>query len=192
LIFITFRWKVRKGGPQQINTTECPQRSDSLILWRGHRQAPLNSTIMEDSDMGLLDSLLRSGAVGELAKRVINDPRVIEAASSMLSPDDDRVGTGNGGLGGVLGSLRDAGLGGAADSWVGQGQNQPISANDLEAALGRDTMRQFSERAGVQERDAPGVLADLLPELVNQLTPRGDVPKGSALGGLLGQLIARR
>ena len=135
--------------------------------------------------MGLLDSLLQSGAVGSLAKNVVSNPSVIAAVTSFLSPDDNSVGANNGGLGGILNTLRGAGLGKAADSWVGSGANEAISPEQLEAALGGDTVRQFAQRAGVEER-----LADLLPELINQMTPRGQVPQGNDLSGLLKQLIS--
>ena len=57
------------------------------------------------------------------------------------------------------------------------------------AAVGSDTIRQFGEQAGVNERESAGVLADLLPELINQMTPRGQAPQGADLGGLLKQLL---
>jgi uncharacterized protein YidB (DUF937 family) len=139
--------------------------------------------------MGILDSLLQSGAVGEMAKRVINDPRVMDAASSFLSSDDDSVGGNNGGLGGVLESLQAGGLGGAVSSWLGDGGNEAVSPAQLESALGDDALRQFASKAGVDADQSAGVLADLLPELVNQLTPNGQAPQGGALGGLLRQLI---
>ena len=140
--------------------------------------------------MGLLDSLLQSGAVGSLAKNVVSNPSVIAAVTSFLSPDDNSVGANNGGLGGILNTLRGAGLGKAADSWVGSGANEAISPEQLEAALGGDTVRQFAQRAGVEERQSAGVLADLLPELITQMTPRGQVPQGNDLSGLLKQLIS--
>jgi len=139
--------------------------------------------------MGILDSLVNSGALGQLAKNVISDPRVVQAATSLLSPDDNQVGANNGGLGGVLNSLRNAGLGQAADSWVGNDTNQSVSPAQLEQALGHDTVRQFGERAGVGGRESAGVLADLLPELINQMTPKGQEPQGPDLGGLLKQLL---
>ena len=139
--------------------------------------------------MGILDSLINSGALGQLAKNVISDPRVVQAATSLLSPDDNNVGANNGGLGGVLNSLRNAGMGQAADSWVGNDTNQRVSPAQLEQALGPDTVRQFGERAGVSGGESAGVLADLLPELINQMTPKGQEPTGPDLGGLLKQLL---
>lgn len=139
--------------------------------------------------MGLLDSLLQSGAVGALAKNVISNPRVIEAVTSLLSPDDNSVGANNGGLDGVLDALRSAGMERETDSWVGSSQNEAISASQLEAALGADTLRQFAQRSGVEQGQSAGILAELLPELVNQMTPRGQVPSGGDLTGLLRQLL---
>ena len=82
--------------------------------------------------------------------------------------------SGNGaGLGGLLQQLQAAGLGQQADSWVGSGDNEPISPEQLMNALGPDSIHDLAAQAGVSDEEASGGLAALLPELVNQLTPEG-------------------
>lgn len=81
-----------------------------------------------------------------------------------------------GGLDGLLRQFQAAGLGQQADSWVGTGANLPVSADDLARVFGRDRISQIAAQAGVSEEEASGGLASLLPEFVNQLTPKGELP----------------
>lgn len=82
----------------------------------------------------------------------------------------------NGGLEGVLGKFREGGLGQQADSWVGTGQNMNISANDLQQIFGSSTLRDLASQLGMPEAQAGSTMAQVLPELINQLTPQGQVP----------------
>ena len=154
--------------------------------------------------MGLLDAILKqagtaalgggtrnAGASGGIADLVMKNPQIIAAALSMLNPKDTSVG-GGGGLADVIGAMTKGGLGDAAASWVGTGANQPVDAGALASALGPDVLGQFARQAGIGHGDASSVLASILPELVNQMTPQGKVPQGndleSTIGSLLGQL----
>lgn len=95
---------------------------------------------------------------------------------------------GGGGLAALVSKLSDSGLGDAVGSWVGKGENAPVSADQLKQALGDDTVRQVAEEAGVSEGEAAGGLAELLPKVVDQLTPDGEVPGADDLAGALGKL----
>ncbi len=86
-----------------------------------------------------------------------------------------------GGLGGLLGKFQQAGLAEHAASWVGTGQNLSISGNQLEAALGANEIGNIAQQLGMSSGDASGALANLLPGLVDQLTPQGQVTEGNAL-----------
>lgn len=81
-----------------------------------------------------------------------------------------------GGLGGLLDKLKDAGHGNVADSWVGTGQNQPINANDLGAAIGPQVIREIAQRTGMDEQELLKQLSTALPGIVDKLTPNGQVP----------------
>lgn len=98
----------------------------------------------------------------------------------------------NGGLSQLLGKFQQAGLADQAASWVGTGQNMPISADQLKAALGSGTIADIAGKLGMSQGEAAGGLANMLPQLVDQLTPRGQVTEGADLqGGLaaLGKLL---
>ena len=90
-----------------------------------------------------------------------------------------------GGVGAVLGKLRDSGLGAHADSWVGTGANIPVSGDDLHKALGGSAISDLAAKLGIPAQQAGGVLSKVLPELVNQLTPQGQLPDNH--GDLLSQ-----
>ncbi len=95
-----------------------------------------------------------------------------------------------GGLGSLTGMLSQLGLGNQVQSWIGTGENQPVSADDIQKTLGANgTLTELAQSAGVSEGEAAGGLAELLPNLINQLTPNGKIDAndiGSILGSLLG------
>jgi uncharacterized protein YidB (DUF937 family) len=82
----------------------------------------------------------------------------------------------NGGLEGVLNRFRQGGRGPQADSWVGTGQNMNISANELQQIFGASTLRDLASQLGIPEERAGSTMAQVLPELINQLTPQGQIP----------------
>jgi uncharacterized protein YidB (DUF937 family) len=90
-----------------------------------------------------------------------------------------------GGIGAVLGKLRNSGLGQHADSWVGTGANMPVSGDDLHTALGGGAIGDLASKLGIPTQQAGGMLSKILPELVNQLTPQGNLPDGH--GDLMSQ-----
>ena len=91
------------------------------------------------------------------------------------------VGGGSGGLGGLLEHFQRAGFGDQARSWVSAGDNQPISPNDITQVFGADGLAEIARRAGVGEDDAARGLSQLMPEVVDRLTPDGRVPDDSSL-----------
>lgn len=86
----------------------------------------------------------------------------------------------NGGLDGVLERLRQNGLAAQADSWVGTGPNLAISPAELEQALGPQNMDRVAAQLGYSSAEAGSAMAEILPELVNQLTPSGQLPSRHA------------
>ena len=85
----------------------------------------------------------------------------------------------NGGLEGVLGKFRQGGLAQQADSWVSTGQNMNISADQLQQVFGSSTISDLASRLGMSEGQASSTMAQLLPDVINQLTPEGQVPANS-------------
>jgi uncharacterized protein YidB (DUF937 family) len=90
-------------------------------------------------------------------------------------------GSGGGGLGGLLTQLQRAGFGDQAQSWVGRGQNLPLPPDALEQVFGRSGMAEIARRAGVSNEEASRGLSQLLPEVVDHMTPDGKVPSESSL-----------
>ncbi|MEO8136565.1 MAG: YidB family protein [Betaproteobacteria bacterium] len=82
----------------------------------------------------------------------------------------------NGGISGLADKFRSAGLGQHADSWIGTGANMPLSADQIQDALGGGALGQLASRFGLSPDQASGGLAQVLPELVNHMTPAGEVP----------------
>jgi len=106
---------------------------------------------------GGLGDLLRGGLGGMLGGA---------AAGGLLSS----------GLGDLVRRFQQSGYGDAADSWVGHGTNQPIAPEQLEHAVGRDTLQQLSQETGRPYLDVLSELSQSLPDTVDQLTPEGRLP----------------
>jgi uncharacterized protein YidB (DUF937 family) len=136
--------------------------------------------------MALLDDLMAQG--GSVCDIIKKNPQLVAAAVSMLSTKQGSVG-GTGGLDGLVGAFQRGGMGDVMSSWVGTGANQQISPGQLADVLGPDMLSQFGKAAGVSGNDATSALSSLLPALVNGLTPRGQVPQGDSLEGMLGGLL---
>ncbi len=107
---------------------------------------------------------------------------------------------GTGGLDGLMGKLRDGGLGSEVDSWVSTGTNKPVDPQRLGEALGPDTVQQLSAGSGIDIGALLPLLAMFLPQIIDMLTPNGSAPPGGLdsaagqgglpdLGGLLGGLL---
>lgn len=97
---------------------------------------------------------------------------------------------GLGGLGGLLAQLQQGGLGDAAQSWVSTGENMPVSGDQLSAALGADRIGAIAQQVGIPAGDLSSQLAQYLPQVIDKMTPNGQVPDGGAdIGGLLGNVL---
>jgi uncharacterized protein YidB (DUF937 family) len=81
-----------------------------------------------------------------------------------------------GGLQGLLGSLTQGGMAQQAASWVGQGQNQGVTGDMLKSVLGSGVLGNLGAQHGMNENEVSSGLASMLPELINQMTPQGQVP----------------
>jgi len=114
--------------------------------------------------MGILDSLLGSvsggGAPGQGSLAVV--------ALQLIQQ--------NGGLPGIISKFEQGGMAAQAGSWVGTGANLPINASELQQILGSSSIGQIAQQLGLSHGDAGAGLAQLLPQLVNHLTPNGQVP----------------
>jgi uncharacterized protein YidB (DUF937 family) len=99
------------------------------------------------------------------------------ATNTRPQPESEEGGGGLlAGLGGLLGKLQKDGLGNVANSWIGSGQNQPVSPGRLGSALGPDIIKTLAQRSGLSEEDLTRQLSQVLPGLVDKLTPNGRLP----------------
>jgi uncharacterized protein YidB (DUF937 family) len=89
------------------------------------------------------------------------------------------------GLGGLLDKLQQGGLSNATNSWVGNGQNQPVSSNQLSSALGPEVIKPLAQQSGLSEDDLGKQLSQVLPGLVDKLTPNGRLPTVAELSKML-------
>jgi uncharacterized protein YidB (DUF937 family) len=123
--------------------------------------------------MGLLDGLLGSVLGGMLdggGQRPQQSP-LLQIALQLLQQ--------NGGLEGLLGKFQQAGYAEQAQSWVSTGRNLPISPEVLQQVLGGGQLGQIAQQLGVDHGQAAGDLASLLPQVVDGLTPQGQVSADS-------------
>jgi uncharacterized protein YidB (DUF937 family) len=99
-------------------------------------------------------------------------------AASPGSPPTSDEGAGGllGGLGGLLDKLQKGGLGNVVNSWVGSGQNQPVPHTQLGPALGPDIIKALAQRSGLSEEEITKQLSQVLPGVVDKLTPAGRLP----------------
>lgn len=135
--------------------------------------------------MGLLDSVI--GALGQ-GSGGGNQAALLQAVVAMLA----QGGQGGGGLADIVSRLQQGGLGDAVGSWVSTGQNLPVSPDQLGGALGDDLLASLSQRSGIDAGELLGPLSQLLPQVVDQLTPGGELPQGGMdVGAVLGQLLGR-
>ncbi len=161
--------------------------------------------------MGLLDSVLgaamgggqQGGGLGNILGSLLGggqqqdgsggglNSQLINAAIGMLGNDG-----GQGGLGGLAAKFQQAGLGDAVNSWIGSGENQAVDAGQVTNALGQDTINDIASKLGMSQGDAAGQLSQILPGLINHLTPNGQAPEGGLgnagdLMGMLGKMLQK-
>jgi uncharacterized protein YidB (DUF937 family) len=107
------------------------------------------------------------------------------------TPNSDLLGSGikvlldpkgpTGGLPGLLEMFKGKGLGHIVESWIGSGPNKKISPGKIKKGLGSDILEQIAGAAGLSKGKASGQLAKYLPDIINKLTPQGQIPQGGNL-----------
>jgi uncharacterized protein YidB (DUF937 family) len=125
------------------------------------------------SAVGGAPSLQRSNPLGEILHSLgggntAQGSSLLTAVMSMVQQ--------NGGLPRMLDMFRQNGLGQQADSWVGTGANASITPDQLQNVFSGDQLRNLAAQLGTSHTQASSILSQLLPELVNQLTPTGQIP----------------
>jgi len=90
-------------------------------------------------------------------------------------------------IGGLVGKFAGGDMGGAVQSWLGDGDNEAVSSEQVTNALGADKVADFAQQLGIGQEEAGGALSDLLPNLIDQNSSGGDLMGG--LAGLAGKLF---
>jgi|SRR5882724_13213461 len=121
--------------------------------------------------MSLFDEL--KGEVGAILGGG-QSPMLAALAKVLVDPQ-------SGGLQGLVNQFKQQGLGDVIDSWVRGGQNLPISAEQVRQALGDQRLQQFASAAGIDVQSVSAKLTELLPQVVDKLTPEGKIPSSDLL-----------
>ncbi|MBB5193236.1 uncharacterized protein YidB (DUF937 family) [Silvimonas terrae] len=87
----------------------------------------------------------------------------------------------SGGVSGLIDKFHQGGLGEVAQSWIGNGQNLPISADQVQQVLGSDTVAAVAQKLGVDPQQAASHISELLPKAVDGITPNGELPSTDSL-----------
>ncbi|MGU7838912.1 YidB family protein [Burkholderia sp. AW33-5] len=118
--------------------------------------------------MGLLDIV--GGLIGGQAGG--------NSQSALIATALEFINNQPGGLNGLIEKFKAGGAGDIIGSWVGNGENQPISADTLQNVLGSDVVGSLASKVGIDPSQASSILAQVLPHVVNGATPNGEVPAG--------------
>lgn len=131
--------------------------------------------------MGLLDDVL-SMASGSLSSGGVPPAQHATGLAAILEyVNSPQVG----GVAGLQKMFQEGGLGNVISSWIGTGQNQSVSADQLQNVLHSGALQQVAQKAGIDPTQLTGMMASLLPHLVDKMTPNGEVPNASALQQML-------
>jgi len=76
----------------------------------------------------------------------------------------------------VIEKIRNSPLSDQLRSWIGKGENQPVTADQITAVLGEKLLAKIAEQTGVDRGQAARNIANKLPEMVDEMTPEGGPP----------------
>lgn len=155
---------------------------------RGRGSAPASGGGMGGVMMALLPVVLSmlanrggggrqgGGGLADILGQVLGGGGGMRDTTAGMSGRGAGLGGGMGGLGALLEQMQQAGLGEQARSWVGTGQNMPISPDALSQIFGEGGIGAIARQAGLTPQETSEGLSELLPDVVNHVTPTGEVP----------------
>ena len=123
--------------------------------------------------MGILDGIIK-GIGGKFFGGASQGGLFEQVISLINNPQ-------TGGLSGLVEQFTGKGMGGLVSSWIGTGENHPVSGEQMEQALGSEKIQEIARKLGVSGTEASGGLAALLPQIIDKLTPDGKVPESDML-----------
>jgi uncharacterized protein YidB (DUF937 family) len=164
--------------------------------------AAVLASLLGETHMGMLDEVIAAalGAKGQPAQgqpaqgRPASDQfsQIAAALTALLAPKAAPAAAGRvaapasqaapTGLDGLIDQFKQSGLEDVINSWIGTGQNQSISPNELREALGQKTVTDLSRQSGAPQDDLLSQLSKYLPTVIDRLTPNGQLPNQADLG----------
>jgi uncharacterized protein YidB (DUF937 family) len=135
----------------------------------------------------MLEKLIASALQG-MGQQQQGGGDLMQVVTSLLAGN---VGSnGSGGLAALVQQFQQAGMGEHLSSWISTGENLPINADQLMQVFGQGNMQQMAQAAGMNSQDLGSQLSSMLPQLIDKLTPNGELPSADAAGGGLDQALA--
>lgn len=129
------------------------------------------------------------GLVGQVAGAALGGNQQGGGNSAMINAVAGMLGQQQGGIGGLVQAFSQNGMAEQVQSWVGTGANIPVSPDQVQNVLGGDMLANLASQVGIPPEMASTVVSQVLPMLIDQLTPDGNVPQGDALQSGIGALL---
>lgn len=98
---------------------------------------------------------------------------------------------GDGGISGLMGKFDAGGLGDKMKSWIGKGENAPVSVGEIKSVLGSDQISAVAAKLGISSDEAASKIASVLPTVIDKLTPDGLVPDPGAIADKLAGFLKK-
>ena len=124
--------------------------------------------------MGIFDEIAK-GLLGKVLGGGSSQNPLMDIVSGLLTNPQ------TGGLQGLIQTFKEKGLGNEVSSWIGTGENQPVSGDQIQHTLGGNFIQQIAEQLGSSKSEVSSGLANLLPDIIDKLTPTGKLPEGDQL-----------
>jgi uncharacterized protein YidB (DUF937 family) len=128
-----------------------------------------------DTVLGVIKSQAANSAAPDAAAPGNGDSNLLESVIGMLSDPQ------SGGLSGLVEKIAAGGLADQVASWVGTGKNLPVTAEQIQEVLGSSFVKGLAEKMGINTADVAGSLSSMLPQIIDKLTPDGEVPGDNKL-----------
>ncbi|XDD55543.1 YidB family protein [Leptospira sp. WS4.C2] len=118
--------------------------------------------------MSFFESL--KAVAAQAVELVQNNPQIVSGIQKIVEE--------NGGVSGIVQKFKDKGFADAASSWVGTGENVNIGASDVMKVLGNDSIQELAKKVGLDSEATAGLIGNLLPVVIDKLSPDGKEPGG--------------
>lgn len=118
--------------------------------------------------MSFFESL--KAVAAQAVELVQNNPQVVSGIQKIIEE--------NGGVSGIVQKFKDKGFAEAATSWVGTGENVNISPDEVMKVLGSDSVQELAKKVGLDSEATAGLIGNLLPMVIDKLSPNGKEPSG--------------